>query len=90
VPITTMSDAVRPTSSIIELPLRRAGRRHEKRCCGAQLRIARRWNDAGTVTFQGVRGMVKKTVKAQGTSVRIYVPPAWIGKRAVVLLLDDE
>ncbi len=47
-------------------------------------------NDARTVTLHGVRGMIEKPVKAQGSSGRIYVPPAWIGKRAVVLLLDDD
>lgn len=47
-------------------------------------------DSARTVTLHGVRGMIEKTVKAQGSSGRIYVPPSWVGKRAVVLLLDDE
>lgn len=32
--------------------------------------------------------ILEKTVKAQGTSGRVYVPPDWIGHRVAIVRLD--
>ena len=47
-------------------------------------------NDASIVTFRGVRRMITKTVKAQGTAGRIYLPVEEVGNEAIIIFLDDE
>ena len=32
--------------------------------------------------------VIEKTVKASGSSGRVYVPTEWIGKRVKILLID--
>ena len=37
-----------------------------------------------------VDDMVKRTVKEAGTSGKIHVPKAWVGKYVIVCLLTEE
>jgi len=42
-----------------------------------------------TFTIQGHEA-IEKIVKAQGTSGRVYVPVDWVGKRVMIIRLDDD
>jgi hypothetical protein len=47
-------------------------------------------NDDSIVTFRGVRRMIKKIVKAQGTTGRVYLPAEEVGDEAIILFLDKD
>lgn len=32
--------------------------------------------------------VIEKTVKPQGNSGRVYLPPSWIGKRVKIILIE--
>lgn len=36
------------------------------------------------------RESVKKIVKAQGNSGRVYLPPSWIGKEVIIILPEKD
>lgn len=43
-----------------------------------------------TVTFTGVRWMITKVVKAQGTAGRVYLPVEEVGHKAIIIFLDED